>query len=236
MQKCPLFIMICVLAIGGVAQLSADDEKSRDDRKHSESGDRGKGSVWESLSDEQKMQLREALRDVWSDPAVLSAREDVKQASDAYQAAVREAVRRADPEVADLVVKLQSSSEGKARERIGGPSKFGMRRSGDYPMGPPGYLDGLSDEERARFKKVQEQARESAAVKEARKELEELHARDNELRRRRLMAHRKLRKAIMESMVEIDPEIEALQKRVYNGERRGRPGPRDGKGPQNDRE
>lgn len=207
-----------VVATGAMSFSFADDDK-RSDR-----GDREKSRIWESLSEEQRGQLREALRDVWSDPAVLSAREEVKQASESYQAAVRDAVKRVDPEVAELVVKLQAASEGEVRDRIGGGmhSKFGPRRTGDYPIGPPGYLDKLSDEEKERFKKAQEQARESDSVKSAKQELEALKDEDTKLRHRRLAAHRKLRKAMIDSMAEVDPEIKPLQKRVYGGEE-GRP-------------
>jgi len=221
------YIVGClIVTAGAVSVLSGDDEKPRAKGEVSESGDREKGRIWESLSEDQRTQLKEALRDVWSDPAVLSAREDVKQASESYQTAVRDAIQRVDPAVSDLVARLQSASEGDARDRLGGgmQMKFGQRRAGDYPMGPPGYLDKLSPEERERFKQAQEKARESESVKAAREELESLRAKDSDLRRRQMAAHKKMRKAMLESMVEADPEIEALQKQVYGDGGKGRPG------------
>lgn len=215
-----------VITAGLIVASGAMSLSSGDDGKSSDKGDREKARIWESLSEEQRGQLREALREVWSDPAVISAREEVKQASDAYQAAIHDAVKSADPDVAELVVKLQAANEGEFRERIGGGAqpKFGLRRSGDYPMGPPGYLDKLTDEEKERFRKAQEKARESEAVMAAKEELEALRGEDAGLRQRRLLAHRKLRKAMMESMAEIDPEIKPLQMRVYEGEGLRRPG------------
>ncbi len=225
-------ITLGLIATAGVMSLShAEDEGSRG---RGDKGEREKSRVWESLSEEQRDQLREALRGVWSDPAVISAREEVRQASDSYQAAVRDAVKRVDPQVAELVVKLQAASEGEVRERIGGGmhSKFGPRRSGDYPMGPPGYLDKLSDEEKERFKRAQEKARDTEAVMQAKRELDAVQEEDSKLRIRRLAAHRKLRKAMIESMTEVDPGIESLQKRVYGeGNRPSEPdGPERKKG------
>lgn len=239
MRTKSLAFLICALVTVAAVRVSVGgDEDAPDREKRAEMSEREQGRIWESLSEEQRSQLREALREVWSDPAVLSAREDVKHASDAYQAAIREAVQRVDPEVAELVVKLQSASEGKSRERLGGggQSKFVPRRPGDYPMGPPGYLDNLSNEEKARFKKAQEKARESEAVQAAREELESLREEDGDLRRRRLMAHKKMRKAIMESMVEIDPGIEALQEKVYDKDRPSWSGRGGSKGPKSERE
>lgn len=225
------FILGCLIVTAGAYSVaSGDEEKSRSKGNFSDSAQREKGRIWESLSEEQRTQLKEALRDVWSDPAVLSAREDVKQASDSYQNAVRDAIKRVDPSVSELVARLQSASEGEARDRLGGgmQMKFGPRRGGDYPMGPPGYLDKLSPEQKERYQKAQEKARESEAVKAAKEELESIREQDSELRRRQLAAHKKMRRVMLESMVEADPGIEELQKQVHDGDRRGRPGgPKD---------
>ena len=56
--------------------------------------------MWDSLSDEEKEKLRTALREVWTDPAVINARDEVKSAAEAYQKEIREAVSKADPSMA----------------------------------------------------------------------------------------------------------------------------------------
>tara|TARA_R110000850_G_scaffold64695_29_gene145111 strand:+ start:1473 stop:2183 length:711 start_codon:yes stop_codon:yes gene_type:complete len=182
---------------------------------------RGEGSdpkreMWESLTEGEQEKLRNALREVWADPSVISAREDVKQASDAYQNAIRLAVERVDPSVAGSLAKAQKANEGHMKERLGGglPGRGGIRRPADYPMSPPGFLEKLSTEEREKFRSAEEAAKKTDSVKAAIKALDELAKSDEALRRKRLEAHRRMRQLILDAMVEVDPSLEELQKRL----------------------
>jgi len=193
-----------------------------------EKGERERIEAWESLSPEQREKLREALRQVWADPAVINAREEIKHASDAYQAAIKSAVERADPSVAGLLAKVQGAG-GMAPDR-GGPGMPGSPGGGPMPMRgfdeqirPPGFFDSLSPEEREKFRKTEEAAMKAEVVKAARGELARIREEDEALRRKRLEAHRQLRKVTVEEMIRIDPSIAAIQKRLLSGDRNGSP-------------
>lgn len=199
-----------------------------------EKGDRERVEAWESLSDEQRERLRQALREVWTDPAVVTAREEVKHAGDAYQAAVKSAMERVDPSVSELLAKVQGSS-GRSPERggafppggpgnggapgPGGPGGGGMMRGFDELFKPPGFLESLPAEIRDRFKKAEEEALKSEAVKQARGDLAKVREEDDLLRRKRIDAHRKLRKVILEEMVRVDPGLAETQKKLLEGSR-----------------
>lgn len=176
-------------------------------------GGRGHGEAWEALDEGKKQRLREALREVWTDPSVISAREEVKVASDAYQRAIRSAIGKADPEVAEVLKKLQSMNEGRSQERLGGgpPVRMLPRRSGDYPIGPPSLIEDLSEEEKSRFREAERKAKESASVMAARAEMEEVRREDEKLRRKRMETLRRIRAATLEEMVRIDPSLGELR-------------------------
>jgi len=189
-----------------------------------EKGERERLGAWESLSPEQREKLREALRQVWTDPAVINAREEIKHASDAYQAAIKSAVEKADPSVAELLAKVQipggvggglPGGPG-AMSLPGGPavSGAGPVRNFDEQIRPPGFLESLPPEEREKFRKAETAALESEAVKAAKAELAKIREEDEALRRKRLEAHRHLRKVTVGEMIRIDPSIAPMQKRL----------------------
>ncbi|HRQ89773.1 MAG TPA: hypothetical protein PLA50_13315 [Bacteroidia bacterium] len=211
----------------GDAPKAKREERPRggDSRDPRGGGPKGR-DTWASLNPEQRIQLREALRKVWADPAVISAREEVKQASDAYQAAIKAAVERADPSVAELLAKVQGAGglEGERRgDGFPGDGAPPARRGFDEQIRPPGFLDSLAPEAREKFRKAEAAAMKSEAVKEVRDELDAIRKEDEALRRKRLEVHRKLRKVTVGEMIRIDPSIEEMQKHLGNGER-PRPG------------
>lgn len=171
---------------------------------------------WESLSEKDREKLRVALREVWTDPAVLSAREEVKLASEAYQEAIRQAVAKSDPTLVDLLAKVQEGNEGTISERMkgDGPGRFGPGRGFEYPTGPPAFLEKLTAEERVKFKEAEETARNAPKVLEAKKEMEQLRAQDEQIRKKRMEAHLKMRRAVLEAMFEENPELKKLQPRL----------------------
>lgn len=187
--------------------------------------------AWESLSPEQREKLREALRLVWTDPAVINAREEIKHASDAYQAAIKSAVEKADPSVAEVLAKIQGAG-GMGPVVPGGPggmtmpggpgsSGGGPSRGFDEQIRPPGFLESLPPEDREKFRKAEAAALESEPVKAARAELAKIRDEDEALRRKRLEAHRKLRKVTVEEMIRIDPSIAPVQKRLLEAGKGG---------------
>lgn len=192
-------------------------------------GERERAAAWEALGPEQREKLRESLRQVWTDPAVINAREEVKHASEAYQAAIRSAVERTDPEVAALLAKIQS--DGGMGTGFGTPGGPGMMppRGFEEQIRPPGFLDGLEPAMRARYAKAESAAMDTSAVKSARKELNDIRKEDESLRRRRIEAHRKLRKITVEEMLRIDPGLAEVQKRL--SEEANRPAGREKKDP-----
>ncbi len=184
---------------------------------------------WDSLSEEDREKLRGALREVWTDPAVLSAREEVKLASEAYQAAIRKAVGSADPSVADLLKEIQHINEGSGNSRSKGdaPGRFGPTRGLESPVGAPAFLENLTPEERARFKAAEAKVQDAENVLAARKEMEALRLQDDQMRRQRMEAHLKMRRAVLEAMFAEDPELKSLQSRLGftpGGKGKGRPG------------
>lgn len=208
-----LILSLAILALAAVTG-KADPGPPGGGFRPGEDGDSEKRKeMWESLSDEEREKLLGALRKVWTDPAVLGAREEVRQASEGYREAVRAAIGKADPEVADLLAGFQASMEGKAEGRMGdGPpgGRPAFRRGHEYSILPPDLLEKLDPEKREKVKAAEAAARDSERVEVAKKAFDELRQRDEELRTSRMEAHRRMRRAIIESMIEADPEMAAL--------------------------
>lgn len=220
---CPALLLACLPTVPSLAQ----EEDGSPRRRGGENGPRPRLEAWESLDPEQRTKLREALRVVWTDPAVINAREEVKQASEVYQATIKSAVERVDPSLAELLSRVRNvDGLGPGRGGPGAPP-----RDLDGPIRPPGFLDSLPPEAREKFRKAEEAALKSEAVKAARAELAQIREEDEALRRKRIEAHRKLRKATVEEMIRVDPSVAEIQKRLSGGERDGeRPPRKDGEG------
>lgn len=233
-MKLPL-LPACFAVSGALALLGAlpvaAQEKEEPKARAGEKKDRDKAGAWESLSSEQREKLRETLRGVWTDPAVINAREEVKHASDAYQAAIKAAVEKTDPAMAELLSKVQgagmmgplpSGAPGNPGRNGGpGPVPGSPGRGFEPQIRPPGFLDSLPPEARDQFRKAEAAAIESESVKAVRAELDQIRQEDEALRRKRIEVHRKLRKVTVEEMIRIDPSIAPMQKRLLEG---GRPG------------
>ncbi len=226
-----LLLPMAVLLVSGWGwSQEAEPPKKRD-------GEKGgpRSEMWKELEPGQREALREALREAWTDPAVINAREEVKQAGEAYQAAIKAAVERVDPSLVALLEKVQSVDGPWPGRGPGGPQKPGGHAGGagrgfDEQIKPPGFLDSLPPEAREQFRKAEEAALESEAVKSARADLARIREEDEALRRKRLEAHRKLRKVTLDEMVRADPSIAEIQKRLRVEERGGSPEKRKGGG------
>lgn len=214
----PLPAVFALIAyLGGAAIVGEENEKEKPKPRPEKGfgmGDLGKSRErWESMSPEDREKLKVALREVWTDPGVLSAREEVNQASKAFQDAIRAAIEKADPSVAGILTELQSESRGPGQGRPGSPGsngRFGPRRSGEYPMGSPGFFEKLTPEQRKKFKEAEDAARESDAVLKWKDELGALQKQDEQLRRQRMETHMKMRKAVLQEMVQQDPDLKEI--------------------------
>lgn len=227
-------VLVPLMAQEGTPPLpqKAEPPKSQDAPPPPAGGSRA--DVWRHLEPEQRQKLREAMRQSWTDPAVINAREEVKQAGEAFQEAVKHAVERIDPSLVKLLQRVQGAegpwpgrepeNEEKSRGRGSGLS----RGFGDQ-IRPPGFLESLSPEEREKFRKAEEAALASEAVKAVREELDKIREEDEAIRRRRLEAHRKLRQVTLEEMVRIDPSIADLPKRLGGGPGKGQGRPPGGR-------
>lgn len=193
-----------------------------------------KEELWRSLSEEDRNKLREALRNVWTDPAVIAARDEVQQASDSYSRAVKNAISRNDPSLVGLLGKLQSGSSGIVKDKGGRPGPgFGPpRRKISDQIGMTPMLEKLTDEERKVFRETEAKAREAESVLALREELNSFREKDETLRKERIETYRKLRKALLSEMIKINPEIAELQKKVVfpSGPRPDGVMPKGGKG------
>lgn len=218
-RRC-LCLLAALLFVSGPAVSGKDASPKKREAAKADS----RSEVWMQLEPDQRSKLREALREAWTDPAVINAREEVKQAGEAYQAAIKAAVERIDPSLVALLQKVQAaegpwpgretdaSDSKKPKGRgVGGGKGFGDQ------IKPPGFLESLSPEAREKFQKAEETALESEAVKAARAELAKIREEDEALRRKRLEAHRKLRRVTLDEMVRADPSIADLPKRLGGG-------------------
>ncbi len=158
---------------------------------------------WSDLSEEDQKKLKEALRTVWSDPTVLSARESVNRSAHEYQLAVREMIKKQNPENAILLDRVQKSQPPGMMQMFLGDG-HGAKR----PMlTSPAMMERMNDSQRARFKEVEAKAKMNPKVIAAMEELRALGQEDEEIRRKKMEAFRKLRHVQFEAMMEIDPEL-----------------------------
>jgi hypothetical protein len=221
MIKSGLLLITCALVTLSGPLLADEPDFPR--MKPGDRGDDARAKMWESLTPEQRDKLREALRDVWIDPAVINAREEVKQATDAYQAAIKAAVSRADPSIAGVMAKIQEANSGAVNDRIAGRPSMGPGGKPGFEgqIRPPGFLESISPEMREKIKKAEDAAIATGIVTAAKDELDSIREEDDALRRKRIEAHRKLRKVTVDEMVRIDPSLSEVQARLLGGERGG---------------
>jgi len=68
---------------------------------------------WESLTEEERARLKAAHQKALSDPAVLAAREKLKQARREFREIMRPALLRADPSVQAILDKIRAERSGR---------------------------------------------------------------------------------------------------------------------------
>lgn len=219
---------LALLLLAPVPDRAVSQENSPNRSRVWNKADRERIEAWESLKPEQREKLREALREVWTDPSVINAREEVKQASDAYQAAIKAAVAKVDPEVGEMLAKVQSmQGASPAGPPPGGPMAM---RGFDHEIRPPGFFDSLPPEQREKVRQAESAALESEIVKTARAELNAIRKEDDGIRRKRVEAHRRLREATVEEMLRLDPSLVPLERKLLGIDRNRPPRKDDEKG------
>ncbi|MEM7698805.1 MAG: hypothetical protein AAF236_10410 [Verrucomicrobiota bacterium] len=187
-------------------------------------GERSSPQNFEQLPEAQREELREAIRQAWSDPAVVSAREDIRESTEAYQKALREAIDRTNPELSEVLSKMQHLSDGSVRDRLGsrpGP-KGGERRPPEQMILPPGTFEKLSEEQREALKRSFDSIRETDEFKAATDRLEKIREQDEAIRAKRIEGHRAMRKMMLEALADEDPKLaERLSRLGWDGPSRG---------------
>ena len=192
------------------------EEASRESKRESHRGNPVGKRGWNNLSEEQQARLREAFRRAWADPEVLSAREEVKNAAKNYSNAVKRAVLKNDPSVAELLDKVQAENEGKVKQLLtnrmqhsgAGPGE--KHPGGHFQIGPPGFLEKLSKEDRQKVLKAQAIARDLPEVKAVLMELEEIRAKEEDFRKERTKIFMKLRRTSRHALLSVDPDLEKI--------------------------
>ena len=167
--------------------------------------------TWSNLSDAEKKKLREALRMVWSDPKVISARENVNRSAREYQKAIKETIATLDPETAKLLDHIQRTKSGMLHTAMGETTiKRGAKgpfRSLEHLVAPPLMMDKMNDDQRKRFIKASAEARNRPEVTSALEKLKELGKEDEAIRQRKFEMIRNYRRTYFEALVQIDPTL-----------------------------
>ena len=218
-------IQILALLLSGAWFVCAQEEKKEKPpkREHQfekregekrEGGPRSHSSFFGNLSEEDQDKLRVAMREAWSDPAVVQARAEVNDASKAYKEAIRAALLRKDPALESLIARMEAHSRehinrsiGDAMNRGGKPNGFG---GFDALTGGSPFLRDLSEENRKKYLSLREKAKASPEVKNVMARLEGLRGKDEELRRQQIALFGQLRKAVHEHIRTADPELAKL--------------------------
>ena len=195
------------------------------------SGSRGfgnkPGDPLNGLSEEERRRVREVLAKVWQDPEVMAAKESVRISTEEWRAAMKEAVNRVDPGVAELMNKMyEQSRSAEVRRRYeesmgkGGPG--GPGRPGGPPKGPPGmrpgagpngmpglpeYVRALDEEKKKIFLEARAKASEVESIRTLRSQMEKLYLQEKTTREERHRISMEMRRALREEMIRIDPRV-----------------------------
>ena len=171
-----------------------------------------------NLSPEERERFREAMRQAWSDPAVLQARDEVKEATEAYQEALVEAIKRNDPEVMAMMKKIRAAPDSPIKSLFSGGSGPGGRRPGGgfrdfegFITGEsPGFLKNLTEEQQEIYAKAREEALESDEFKAVVGQLRQLRKSDEAMRKERIELFKRVRKTLRSEMIKADERVEAI--------------------------
>jgi len=173
-----------------------------------------------NLSSEERERFREAMRQAWSDPAVLQARDEVKEATEAYQEALVEAIKRNDPEVMAMMKKIRAAPDSPIKSLFSGGGPGGRRPGGgsggfrDFEAfitgESPGFLKNLTEEQQKIYAQARERALESANFRTVVGKLRQLRKSDEAMRKERIEMFKRVRKTLHSEMIKADERVEAI--------------------------
>ncbi|MBU6302195.1 MAG: hypothetical protein KGS60_11620 [Verrucomicrobia bacterium] len=168
------------------------------------------------LTPEERKHLDQVLAQAWKDPAVMSARDQVHAATDAYRMALRDAVERVDPSAVPLMGKLHDKSRLEAVRRklpMDGPA--GMPPP--LPKDPEATIQVLANQEanarhlegadRDRFFELARQIQTDGTLKEPIRQTYETWTRGG---RDAAKARKDLREKLLTEMRQRDPWAASL--------------------------
>ena len=187
------------------------------------------------LSEEEKKRVRAVLTKVWQDPAVMAAKEGVRVSTEEYREALKKAVTRLDPEAAGLMNKVHEGSESADMRKRFEENMGGMRPGGPRGPGGPGkrpggggfmsdlpeFVRALTEEQRAIYLEAREQAESSEKIAELRKQVGALEKKERASREERYEMMMRMRRAMREEMIRIDPRVEKITPDFSRGPKDG---------------
>ena len=194
-----------------------------------------------SLSPKEREKFRAVMRDAWNDPAVLQARDEVKEATMAYQKAFIEAIKRNDPDVVALIDKVKEAPDSPIKSLFSGggpgggrgrpPGAGGFRDFEAYLTGEsPGFLKKLPEEQQEIYRRAREKALSSQEFKEVVGRLQEMRKSDEAMRNKRIELFGRVRQTLHKQMILADERVKGILPKDEMGRRGGGPGSVPGPG------
>ncbi len=226
------FSFFSLLSIAFLSFAQDDESKKIPSNDSTES----KG-VLPGLTDTERTKLREAMKDVWTDPAVVQSREAINESVKAYKASIRTALLKKDPSLEPALIKMEKDSSGHVRQMMGGPPRGpgshrfdGKGKSSNSPeISPfdrftryPPFLNDLPENKKNNYFKVRDQIRDSTEIKSILKRLEDFNEQDKRNRIERTSLYSELRKTIHKKMIEIDPSLSEILSKDDSEQRGGK--------------
>lgn len=194
-----------------------------------------RGDPLDGLTEEEKRRVRDVLAKIWQDPEVMAAKESVRISTEEWREALKKAVNRVDPTVAQLMNKLhEQSRSAEVRKRYeesmgpggpgrpGGPPKGPGMRYGMGPNGMPGlpeYVRALDEEKKKIFLEARGKALEAEAIRALREQMEKLYEKEKVAREQRHRVMMQMRRVLREKMIQIDPRIAKITPEIPPNER-----------------
>lgn len=164
---------------------------------------------------ELRERFREAREKAMQDPKVRRLREEMEKSAAAFREAMRDAMLRADPGLADALKKWN--------DRPGKPGKWG--KPGDNPPGGGGF-GFLSEGDRERFLAAREKAKDDPAVIAARDKRDQAKTPEE-----RMQAAKEFHEAMRAALLKVDPTLAPILDRIKPPGPPKKPEPADTAGP-----
>jgi hypothetical protein len=161
---------------------------------------RRKGEFLERLPDELKAKFRAAREAALQNPEIAALRQEAEAANAKFRDAMREAIAKADPELAEKVrTHMEKNGSGK-----------GPKKNGDRPKGPGAPdLSKLAPQEKDRLQAAREIAKQAPAVQSAEAAMKSAQSPEE-----RRAAAEKYHTAMREAMLTADPSLAPVLEKI----------------------